>query len=62
MLGGFDIQEFIKFTFLLIIRTFSSTYAQYAQVVHICMLILCTDILGVCSATFDEILKNLEKI
>ncbi len=62
MLGGFDIQEFVKFTFVLIIRTFSSAYAQYAQLVHICMLIQCTDIVGVCSATFDEILKILGKI
>ncbi len=62
MLGGSGIQEFVKFTFVLIIRTFSSAYAQYAQIVHICMLFLCTDILGVCSATFDEILKNLGKI
>jgi hypothetical protein len=57
MLGGSDIQEFVKFTFVLIIRTFSSGNAQYAQVDHICMLILCTDLLGVSWATFDEILK-----
>ncbi len=62
MLGRPDIQEFVKFTFVLIIRTFSFADAQYAQVVHICMLILCTDLLSVCSATFDEILKILGKI